>query len=125
MKRPAKKIEPVATVDAEPETDEVEEPVTDSAKRKQYLRRLEKVMDGLFKRAEGAGMEGIKDREILYNLDVAMGTYIKLSDRDVPTPKDAAGASVTVQGLTREEAIRLISGHKEPPAPKDTPPASQ
>ena len=122
MKRPSKKVEPPPPVEVETPEEEVEETLTDSAKRKQYLRRLEKVMDGLFKRAEGVGMEGIKDREILYNLDVAMGTYIKLSDRDVPTPQEKAGASVTVQGLTREEAIRLISGHKEPPS--NTPPAS-
>ena len=87
-------------------------PGTDSNKRKKYIKALEKVMDKLLARAE-VDLSEIKPREILYNVDVAMATYLKLSDRDVPTPQQQAGASVTVNGLTREQALQMLAGHRE------------
>ena len=80
--------------------------------RRENLRRLQKIQERLIERLE-AEMDGIKPRELLYNLDIANKVSSAMIDRDVPTVKDQTGAKVTVDGLSREDAIALLQGHRE------------
>lgn len=101
-----------------PEPPSDDEHRSDAAKRKLYLRKLEKVLDRLFERAE-ADLGEIKPREVLYNTDIALSTYLKLQDRDVPTPQSQT-TTLTVQGMTREDALAMLRGHAAPSKAKDT-----
>lgn len=80
--------------------------------RRENLRRLQKIQERLIERLESE-MDGIKPRELLYNLDIANKVSSAMLDRDVPTAKDQSGAKVTVDGLSREDALALLQGHRE------------
>ena len=82
-------------------------------KRKENLRKLQKIQDDLIERL-ATDLPDIKPRELLYNLNIANDVTIKMSDRDVPTPATQQGAHLIVAGLSREEAIALLAGHREP-----------
>ena len=101
--------EPVE-VGAEPSREEVSALVV--KKRRENLKRLQKIQERLIERLESE-MDGIKPRELLYNLDIANKVSSAMIDRDVPSPASQQGAQVIVNGLSREEALAMLSGHRE------------
>jgi len=81
--------------------------------RRDNLKRLQSIQNALITRLENE-MDGIKPRELLYNLDIANKVSSAMLDRDVPTPQSQVGAQVIVNGLSRDEALALLQGHRDP-----------
>jgi len=103
---------PVEPVEAGPEPTREEVSALVVKKRRENLKRLQAIQERLIERLESE-MDGIKPRELLYNLDIANKVSTAMIDRDVPSPASQQGAQVIVNGLSREEALALISGHRE------------
>jgi len=80
--------------------------------RRESLRRLQKIQERLIERCE-VELDGIKPRELLYNIDINNKIQTSMLDRDVPTVKDQTGDKVTIDGLSREQAIAMMQGCRE------------
>ena len=117
MPRPASKVRLSRPIRAVPQPpgpgDDMELAAWIRTKRKENLRKLQKIQDDLIERL-ATDLPDIKPRELLYNLNIANDVTIKMSDRDVPTPATQQGAHLIVAGLSREEAIALLAGHRDP-----------
>lgn len=101
----------IVKVDA-PENSEEHSTIIRKARR-DNLKRLQSIQNALITRLENE-MDGIKPRELLYNLDIANKVSSAMLDRDVPTPQSQVGAQVIVNGLSRDEALALLQGHRDP-----------
>ena len=102
----------IVKVDAAPENSEEHSTIIRKARR-DNLKRLQSIQNALITRLENE-MDGIKPRELLYNLDIANKVSSAMLDRDVPTPQSQVGAQVIVNGLSRDEALALLQGHRDP-----------
>jgi len=119
MKRKTTEPKPEPVEDGpEPSREEVSALVV--KKRRENLKRLQAIQERLIERLESE-MDGIKPRELLFNLDIANKVSSAMIDRDVPSPASQQGAQVIVNGLSREEALAMLSGHRE--SGKKKPPA--
>jgi hypothetical protein len=101
----------IVKIDA-PENSEEHSTIIRKARR-DNLKRLQSIQNALITRLENE-MDGIKPRELLYNLDIANKVSYAMLDRDVPTPQSQVGAQVIVNGLSRDEALALLQGHRDP-----------
>jgi hypothetical protein len=101
----------IVKIDA-PENSEEHSTIIRKARR-DNLKRLQSIQNALITRLENE-MDGIKPRELLYNLDIANKVSSAMLDRDVPTPQSQVGAQVIVNGLSRDEALALLQGHRDP-----------
>ena len=89
-------------------------------KRRENLRRLQAIQDRMIDRLE-AELDTIKPRELSWHVKTINDVSTAMIDRDIPAPNTNQGAQVIVNGLSREEALALISGHREA---KKKPPAN-
>ena len=84
---------------------------TEGRKRARFVKALDKLIEDMLVRGE-ADLSSIKPREIPYNLNMLIATREKLVERTPPaSAEQQAGA---VNGLTREQALELVNGHRAP-----------